>query len=1026
MKKRLIHITALFLAAAPSTSSAATFFTDDFSHGSSLNGNSIPGGTPAASFTSYDIASTKNATACTIAPNDLTMKLNAATTSGFVEAQALFTNNAIALSTIGDYIDISVVFTNTGGTLLAAGSGSLLWIGLFDSGGSAPAAGGLANAGLTTTAGSPFAAGNCANWQGYAAQISGGGTTRTYTRPLQNGANTTSANQELLGNNVGGGAFNNPGATVLATAPVTNITLTAGGQYTLFLRLTLSGANNLTISNSLFVGAGTGGTIVFTQQTNNITNATFLTASFDGLCVGTRSSGTSLNPTMDIASIVITGQSTPVTTPPVIVVQPAPVSVASGGSCAFTVSATGFGLEYQWHRYGTNLANGGNISGATSDTLIVSSAGPADVASGLNGYYITITGTGGYSTNSVTNSLSLRTAANLTWSGSGNVWDLAVTSDWDNGGNPSVFNFGDSVTFDDMGSGNLVVSLAGPFLSPSSVTVNSAFDYVFGGTGNLAGPGTLLYKGSGHLTMNSANSYSGGTTISNANAFLVLNNYNALGTGPLTLAAGQMEIVPPGSAALGINGDVAVADDFTITYDGNSPAFGAVFLGNLSGASGKTLTFVRNSTNTLPSRVRVYGVNTVYDGNLNLSDARVVWAAYQPNGSQTYNGVISGPGGLVQRGNGTTILNGQNTYSGGTTPTAGALGLGIDTSGGIDFGPIGTGPLLLAPEPPNLTGSGNVFASGGARTIANPIQYQSGTNNYTLQVSGSNAMTFSGPVTLNGNDGLGSPTNRFFQIANTALTTLSGVISDSGLGYGLVKTGNGTLALSSTETYTGPTLITNGTLQVNGQLGSGSVTVATNAMLSGTGTVNGPVTALAGGILAPGHSIGTLTVNNNVSFAGNLGIEVNKSLSPASDNIVVSGTLINSGAGTVSVTNLGPALAQGDTFALFNKPVVNGVSLTVTGANVIWTNKLAVDGTIAVASVIATNPTNITFSVSGNTLTLSWPADHTGWLLQAQTNAINVGIGTNWNVVSGSGSANQYITTINRANGSVFYRLISP
>jgi hypothetical protein len=123
---------------------------------------------------------------------------------------------------------------------------------------------------------------------------------------------------------------------------------------------------------------------------------------------------------------------------------------------------------------------------------------------------------------------------------------------------------------------------------------------------------------------------------------------------------------------------------------------------------------------------------------------------------------------------------------------------------------------------------------------------------------------------------------------------------------------------------------------------------------------------------------------------------------------------------------LGPALVQGDTFTLFNKPLVNGAALAVTGGNVIWTNKLAVDGTIAVASVISTTPTNITFSVSGSTLTLSWPVDHTGWVLQAQTNAPGLGIGTNWGVVPGSASVNQYVTPINRANGSVFYRLISP
>jgi autotransporter-associated beta strand protein len=488
-----------------------------------------------------------------------------------------------------------------------------------------------------------------------------------------------------------------------------------------------------------------------------------------------------------------------------------------------------------------------------------------------------------------------------------------------------------------------------------------------------------------------------------------------------------MEIIPAGSATVGINGDVIVADEFSITYD-TSSAFGAVLLGNLSGTAGKMLTVNYNNANTAQSRFRIYGANTVYDGDLNLNEPRIVWSCYQGSGSQTYNGVISGTGMLIQRGAGTTILNGPSTYSGGTTPTAGLLAFGRDTvgSGTVDSGPIGTGPLLLAPEAPNLTGAGNVQAFGGARTIANPIQYLSGTNNYTLQVSGSNAMTFSGAVSLNGNDGLGTATNRFFQIANTALTTLSGVISDGGSGYGIVKTGNGTLLLSSTETYTGPTLITNGILQVNGQLGSGAVTVATNAALGGVGTINGPVTVLAGGSLAPGNSIGTLTVNNNVSLGGGLAIEVNKSGSPSSDNVVVSGTLINSGIGPITVTNLGPALVQGDTFTLFNKPVVNGVSIVVTGANVIWTNKLAVDGTISVAAVMATNPTNITFSLSGNTLTLSWPVDHTGWKLQVQTNTLSVGIATNWSIVPSSENSNQYVTPINRANGSVFYRLISP
>lgn len=1016
MKNPLVLSVIVLTVAALQTSRAATFFTEDFAHGSTLNQAPV---NPTPTSTSYEVISSKSwSPAPSLASGDLKFGI-ASTTSGSIEVQALFANSPVALVVEGDYVDVTITFTNTAGLLTGAGA---LGFGLYNSGHVLPVSGGLNATAVNTQ--SANATGGVQNWAGYVGQLAFSGTvSRIMTRASQTGADNR--NQELVNSGSGSLSYGNPAAATVGTASnAYSLTLTNGQVYTEELTITLSSSNTLYITNTFYSGPTATGSPL--SQFGAEATGTLLASQFDALAIGWRETGSQAT-TIDISSIRVIGQSTPVTSPPSIDVQPSPVSVSAGGSADFNVVATGFGVAYQWHRFGTNLINGGNISGANSSVLVISAASAADVASGANGYYVTVSGTGGFTTNSVTNSLSLRTAANLVWAGSDDVWDLATTADWLNGGNPAVFNFGDTVTFDDTGIGSLTVNLSNNYLSAASVTVNSGFDYVMSGNGSIAGTGKLDYIGSGHLRINNANAYSGGTLISNATAYLVLNNYNGLGTGPVTLgmAGGQMEIIPAGSASVGINGAVNVADDFAITYDASS-AFGAVVLGDLSGTAGKTLTINYNNANTPQSRFRIYGTNTVYNANLNLTDSRIVWSCYEGNGSQIYNGVISGSGMLIQRGAGTTILNGANTYSGGTTPTAGALGFGIDTVGSVDSGPIGVGPLLLAPEAPNLTGSGNVFAFGGPRAIANPIQYQSGTNNYTLVVGGTNGITFSGPVTLNGNDSLGGPTNRFFQITNTALTTLSGAVSDGGLGYGIVKTGNGTLALNNTETYTGPTLITNGTLQVNGQLGSGAVTVATNAALGGTGTVNGPVSVLAGGSLTPGDSIGTLTINNNLSLAGNLGIEVNKAGSPTSDTVVVSGTLNNTGTGTVTVTNLGSALVQGDTFTLFNKPVVNGVSLTVTGANVIWTNKLAVDGTIAVASVVSTTPTNITFTVSGNNLTLSWPVDHTGWFLQAQTNAPGIGIRTNWAIVPGSSSVNQVVTPINPANGSVFYRLVAP
>jgi hypothetical protein len=77
-------------------------------------------------------------------------------------------------------------------------------------------------------------------------------------------------------------------------------------------------------------------------------------------------------------------------------------------------------------------------------------------------------------------------------------------------------------------------------------------------------------------------------------------------------------------------------------------------------------------------------------------------------------------------------------------------------------------------------------------------------------------------------------------------------------------------------------------------------------------------------------------------------------------------------------------------------------------------------------STVATNPTNIVTSVSGNNLTLSWPVDHTGWRLQSQTNALSVGLTTNWVDVAGANTTNQITIPIGSTNGSVFFRLVYP
>jgi autotransporter-associated beta strand protein len=168
--------------------------------------------------------------------------------------------------------------------------------------------------------------------------------------------------------------------------------------------------------------------------------------------------------------------------------------------------------------------------------------------------------------------------------------------------------------------------------------------------------------------------------------------------------------------------------------------------------------------------------------------------------------------------------------------------------------------------------------------------------------------------------------------------------------------GAGTLALSAVNTYDGPTTISNGTLLVNGQIDTNTVTVA-GGTLGGSGTVLGPVTVASGGTLAPGTSaIGTLTINSSLALNGNLFFKVHKGASQSNDIASVSGALTSSGIGELTVTNAGPALVVGDKFKLFNQAVANGSTLGVSGGGVLWTNKLQVDGSISVTSLIVPTP----------------------------------------------------------------------
>src|SRR5439155_3032455 len=216
-------------------------------------------------------------------------------------------------------------------------------------------------------------------------------------------------------------------------------------------------------------------------------------------------------------------------------------------------------------------------------------------------------------------------------------------------------------------------------------------------------------------------------------------------------------------------------------------------------------------------------------------------------------------------------------------------------------------------------------------------------------------------------------------------------------GGGLIKKGAGTLYLDAANSYTGTTTVTNGTL-------------------AGTGSVGSPVVVAPSGKLGAGEAggIGTLTINNTLTIQGAATMRINKNGGTPTSDLVTGITTANYG-GTLVITNTtsdSTALAAGDTFTLFTASAHTGNFASITGSpgSGLAYSFNPVNGVLSVVTGTASNPTNITFAVNGSQLQLSWPADHTGWLLQS--NSVGVASTNSWFTVPGSAGTNQVFLTI--------------
>jgi outer membrane autotransporter protein len=366
------------------------------------------------------------------------------------------------------------------------------------------------------------------------------------------------------------------------------------------------------------------------------------------------------------------------------------------------------------------------------------------------------------------------------------------------------------------------------------------------------GTGTLTVQGGGAVS--SSNSSVGGS--SGGSGTVTVTGTGSRWTNSADLSVGQLD-----------TGTLTVSNGGTV-----SNANG--FLGSLSNGAGTAMVTGTGSTWT----------------NLNLMVGRV--------GTGT---LTVANGGLVSLNSGAGVLDvaffagSTGVVNIGAAPAGAAQAAGTVVAGEVRFG-AGTGSLNFNHTDPAYTFSTRITGSGVLNHYAG-----------TTVLTGAN--TYSGGTTVSGGVLQGNSTSLQGAITNNAAVSFNqattGTYAGAMTGIGsLTKMGAGNLVLTGVNTYNGATSVNAGTLSVNGSISNSAVTVNNGGVLGGSGTV-GSTTIASGGVLAPGNSIGTLTVNGNLSFAAGSIYRVEVDAAGANDRINATGTAalngtvdVQAGAGT--------------------------------------------------------------------------------------------------------------------------------
>ncbi len=562
------------------------------------------------------------------------------------------------------------------------------------------------------------------------------------------------------------------------------------------------------------------------------------------------------------------------------------------------------------------------------------------------------------------------------------IWTGALSTAWDTGsaigtggtqnwktksvGAATNFVPGDVVTFDDSSTGAVTpgkVTIAATVL-PGSVTFNNnSIAYTVSGAGGISGVTQLTINGSGSVTLQTANTYSGGTVLNSG--LLNIGVSSAIGTGPLTITGGSINNTSGAALTLAANnvqnwngnftfvgsnalnlgtGAVTLGNNVTITASG-SPANPLTVGGVISGAFGLTL----NGTGSL-----TLGTNQAFTGPTVVN-----------GGILQVNGTNSTTGGLASSGN-LTINSGGTVYTGGTDNGLGGNGpamvITINTGGILTSAPTFTTTNHLHA----LNLFGGTLAFNGTVT-GSALTYGAYNLDAGATVGGATATATS--IISAPNVALTQTGGTIFNVTTAATQTVPGVDLDV-TGYfgqptgitntGLTLQGGGVMRLDGANTFTQATTITAGTLILGNGVATGSLATSSIAL---AGTL----------VFAPGTTPLTLAPSGGISGAGTIiqmgpGVTNLGGSNLFSGNVLVKGGTLNALAG--SLASVTTASVTGGTLNALPGSLASLTTASVTGGNLVLSAG-SINSAAAVSISDGAALTVINLGPSGSTVTLA-------------------------------------------------------